>query len=119
VSTDDAAIAAARLGEALEYVERARGHLYDFHHHIGHADGMLDEVLTGLQKGGRGDLAALIRERVLGQDVLENRWTYQVVDEFDDGFYAAWREVVAQVRDEVPGGERHTWEAALRERRAP
>jgi len=118
MTTDDAASAAARLGEALEYIERARGHLYDFHHHIGHADEMLDEVLTGLEKGGHSDLATLLRERVVGRDVIENRWTFQVVDEFDDNYYAAWREVVATVRGQVPGGERHAREAELKRSRS-
>ena len=119
MTSDEAAMAAGRLGEALEYVERARGHLYDFHHHIGHADLMLDEVLAGLEKGGHDDLVERIRTQVYGRDVLEDRWTYQVVDEFDDGYYAAWREVTAAVREKVPGGGRHVNEAELKRRRAP
>ncbi len=117
--SDVAAEAAGKLGEALEYVERARGQLYEFHHHIGHADLMLDEVLEGLEKGGHADLVALIRERVYGRDVLQGRWTYQVVDEFDDGYYAAWKDVTATVREKVPGGGRHEHEAALKRRRSP
>ena len=91
MSTDEAAEAAGKLGEALEYVERARGYLYNFHHHIGHADLMLDDVIEGLEKGGHSDLVEMIRTQVYGRDVIEDRWTYQVVDEFDDGYYAAWR----------------------------
>lgn len=119
MSTDEAAEAAGKLGEALEYVERARGYLYNFHHHIGHADLMLDEVIEGLEKSGHSDLVEMIRTQVYGRDVLEDRWTYQVVDEFDDGYYAAWREVTAAVREKVPGGGRHEHEAELKRRRAP
>ena len=119
MSIDEAAEAAGKLGEALEYVERARGYLYNFHHHFGHADLMLDEVIEGLEKGGHSDLVEMIRSQVYGRDVLEDRWTYQVVDEFDDGYYAAWRAVTAAVRETVPGGGRHEHEAALKRRRAP
>ncbi len=111
--------AAAKLGEAFEYVERARGRLYDFHQLIGAADGRLDEVLALLEKAGRTDLAERIRGDVLGRDVLAGRWTFQVVEEFDDGFYAAWAAATATVRDELSDGRRHAAEAEMkRERRA-
>jgi hypothetical protein len=116
-ATDPVAAAAARLGEALEYVERARGHLYEFHHLIGHADLMLDNVLTGLERAGWTDLAARVREELYGRDVLEGRWTYQVVDEFDDGYWQAWRTVTSEVRTAVPRGDRHTHEARMKMRR--
>jgi hypothetical protein len=41
---DDAVRAAGTLSEALEYLERARGHLYSFHQLIGRADLLLDDV---------------------------------------------------------------------------
>src|SRR5690606_12091050 len=39
---DDTVEAAGKMSEALEYIERARGHLYTFHQLIGHADALLD-----------------------------------------------------------------------------
>ena len=40
---DDAVEAVGKMTEALEFVERARGHLYSFHQLIGHADLLLGE----------------------------------------------------------------------------
>ena len=41
---DDTIAAVGKLSEALECVERARGHLYDMHQLIGHADRLLGEA---------------------------------------------------------------------------
>lgn len=72
--------------EALERVERARGALYTAHQLIGGADGALDQVERALRDSGCGDLADELRQELVGLDVLEGRWTYQVVEEFDDGY---------------------------------
>ncbi|MGQ0632614.1 MAG: hypothetical protein ACT4P1_16465 [Sporichthyaceae bacterium] len=107
-------LAAHHLGEALEYIERARGHLYSLHQLIGHADGMLDQVIEELEAAGRADLVTEVRSRIFGADVLEGRWTYQVIEEFDDGFYAAWLAVTEKVRAECADGTRHLREAAMK-----
>ncbi|MGQ0625582.1 MAG: hypothetical protein ACT4PP_13155 [Sporichthyaceae bacterium] len=114
VHPDAGVLAAHHLGEALEYVERARGHPYTLHQLIGHADGMLDQVLAELEAAGRADLACEVRSRIYGRDVLEGRWTFQVIEEFDDGYYAGWRSMTDQVRAECADGARHLREAGLK-----
>jgi hypothetical protein len=114
---DPALEAAGKLGEAFEYIERARGRLYDFHQLVGAADGRLDEVLELLSEAGEHDLADRIRREVLGRDVLAGRWTFQVVEEFDDGFYAAWAGATSAVRLELCNGERHALEAQMKVQR--
>ncbi len=113
-STDPGQLAAAKLSEALEYVERARGHLFSLHQLTGHADLLLDEALEELGKAGRDDLTELVRTRLYGRNVLPGRWTFQLVEEFDDGFYAQWRDVEQTFRDELTGGERHTYETRMK-----
>jgi hypothetical protein len=118
---DEQAVAAAtgKLSEALEYVERARGHLFDLHQLIGHADLLLDDVLEALEKVDRPDLEKLIRSKLYGRNVLAGKWTFELVEEFDDGFYSAWRSVEADVRGALADGERHLFEARMkRERQA-
>ena len=44
-ASDDAVAAAGHMSEALETLERARGHLYSFHQLIGEAHFALDDVL--------------------------------------------------------------------------
>ena len=41
-----------KLSEALEYIERARGHLYSFHQLTGHADLLLDDVIEAADGAG-------------------------------------------------------------------
>jgi hypothetical protein len=116
-ASDELVQAAGGLSEALEYVERARGHLYSFHQLIGHADNLLDDVVDGLCAAGHGALAERIREELIGLNVLAGRWTFQVVEEFDDGYYRTFRDLDRAVRDETMAGHRHVYEAELKQRR--
>jgi hypothetical protein len=114
----DALVAATgTLSEALEKVERARGALYEFHQLMGGADALLDDVVDGLRKTGHGDLADRVRDELIGRNVIEGRWTFQVVEEFDDGYYTAFREVERTVRDATMDGRRHVFEGEMKERR--
>ena len=116
VGASDADIeAAGTVGEALEYVERARGRLYDLHQLIGRADLLLQEAADSLDEAGRAELAERIRTEVVGLNVLQGRWTFQMVEEFDDGYWTAVREVEKAVRDELTGGLRHVHEAEMKE----
>ena len=116
VGASDAEIeAAGTVGEALEYVERARGRLYDLHQLIGRADLLLQEAADSLDEAGRAELAERIRPEVVGLNVLHGRWTFQMVEEFDDGYWATVREVEKAVRDELTGGRRHVHEAEMKE----
>ena len=55
---DDGTLTAlGKLSEALETVERARGHLYSVHQLIGHADLMLDEAVELFRSAGHHQLA--------------------------------------------------------------
>lgn len=109
--------AVGKLSEALERVERARGALYEFHQLVGGADGMLDDAAAGLASAGRPELAARVRDELIGLNVLPGRWTFQVVEEFDAGYYAAFRALERAVRDATMAGRRHVFEAELKQRR--
>ena len=56
-------------------------------------------------------------EEVVGRNVLNGRWTFQVVEEFDDGYYQDFRCYAQDVRGALVGGDRHRFEAQLKERR--
>jgi hypothetical protein len=117
---DDTVAAAGTVTEALEWVERARGRLYDFHQMIGHADALLGEAADALEDAGHPELAERIRVEAVGCNVLAGRWTFQVVDEFDDLYYATVSGLEADVRRELLGGRRHVFEAELKDdRRTP
>ncbi len=50
---DGVSQAVGRVTEALEAIERARGHLYSFHQLTGRADLQLDEAAARLNKWAR------------------------------------------------------------------
>jgi hypothetical protein len=115
---DDATVAATgKLSEALEWVERARGRLYDFHQLIGRADALFEEAADALEAAGAADLAERVRREGIGRNVLAGRWTFQIVDEFDDLYYATVSELEAAARAQLLGGRRHVFEAEMKERR--
>ena len=115
---DDATVeATGTLGEALEWVERARGHLYEFHQLMGHADLRFGEAADQLEEAGHGAQARAVREEVVGRNVLDGRWTFQVVEEFDDGYWSPVRRAEAAVRHELLGGRRHVFESEMKDRR--
>lgn len=115
---DDATVeAAGQVTEALEWVERARGRLYDFHQLIGRADALLGEAADSLAEAGHAGLAEELRTGLVGRNVLPGRWTFQVVEEFDDRYWSVFREAERRVREALLDGRRHVFEAELKERR--
>lgn len=116
--TSDATVeAAGRLSEAFEAVEDARGDLYAFHRKIGRADLILGDACAKLRDAGHDALAERIETELVGRNVLQGRWTFQVMEEFDDGYYAAFREHEQRVREELMEGRRHVFEAEMKQDR--
>ena len=112
---DDATVeAAGTLSEALEHLERARGRLYDFHQMLGHLDFQLSEAARQLRDSGHHELAELVDVELVGRNVLDGRWTYQIVEEFDDVYYSVVKHVERRVRDALMDGKRHVFEAELK-----
>ena len=115
--SDETVAATGKLSEALEWVERARGHLYSFHQLMGRADFLAEEAADALAAAGHDDLADTVRAEIIGRNVLQGRWTFQVVEDFDDGYWQPLRDVEQRVRDELLDGKRHVYEAELKEQR--
>jgi hypothetical protein len=109
--------AVGKVSEALEFVERARGHLYSFHQLMGHADLLLGEAAADLRDAGHAAVAQRLETELVGRNVLYGRWSFQVVEEFDDDYWSLFREHERRVRDELLGGVRHAFEAQMKERR--
>lgn len=103
------------LSEALETVERARGHLYSFHQLSGAADLALQDAVRGLRAAGHEELADRLDAELVGRNVLEGRWTFQVVEDYDDTYWSVFRELERTVRDQLADGRRHLFEAAMKE----
>lgn len=116
-TSDATVVALGKLSEAFEAVEEARGHLYTFHRRSGTADLMLGDAVDLLREAGHGDLAEQIDRDLVGRNVLPGRWTFQIVEEYDDGYYAAFRSWEQQARGRLVAGRRHLYEAEMKEDR--
>ncbi|KZB88761.1 hypothetical protein [Amycolatopsis regifaucium] len=115
---DDTTVdAVGKLVFALETVEQARGHLYAFHHLTGTADFALSEAVEALRKAGHPDWAERIQTELIGLNVLPERWTFQLIEEYDDGYYAAFRDMTRDVTDDLSGGRRHLYEERIKRQR--
>jgi hypothetical protein len=115
---DDATVeAVGRLTEALETTERARGHLYSFHQLTGNADLKIGDAASMLRSAGHVDLAERIEREIVGRNVIPGHWTFQIVEEYDDTYWSALREVEREVRAQLLGGRLHVYEAEMKEAR--
>ena len=116
-ASDATVEALGKLSEALEVVEDARGSLYRFHRLTGTADLALGEAVEMLRDAGHGELADRVETEVLGRNVLQDRWTFQVVEDYDDGYYAAFKLLEREAREQLVEGKRHLFEAEMKEDR--
>lgn len=115
---DDLTVEAlGNISEALEAVEVARGHLYAFHRMSGTADLTLGKGVAQLREAGHTELADRLETELVGRNVLHGRWTFQIVEEYDDGYYALFHDLERAARDALVGGRRHLYEAEMKEDR--
>jgi hypothetical protein len=105
------------LSEALETAERARGHLYSFHQLTGSADLRLGEAVDGLRAAGHPELADRIQTELVGRNVIQDRWTFQIVEDYDDTYWSLFRRLEQEARESLAGGRRHLYEARMKEER--
>lgn len=115
--TDDTVAALGKLSEALEVVEHARGYLYAFHRLCGTGDLTLGDAVEQFRRAGHEQVADLLQESLIGRNILEGRWSYQVVEEYDDGYYAEFKTLERQIRESLAEGRRHLFEAEMKEDR--
>jgi len=115
---DDLTVQAlGKLSEALETLERVRGHLYSLHQLTGTADFQLDQAVSLFMQAGHPKVAQRIQRELIGRNVIPGQWTYQIVEAFDEGYYADFRTVEKDARDELAQGRRHLYEARLKQQR--
>jgi hypothetical protein len=109
--------AVGKLSEAIEWIERARGHLYDFHQMSGRADLLVGEAVEALRDAGHAEVADRLEQELVGRNLLEGRWSFQIVEEYDDTYWSPARALDQEVRDRLTHGRRHLFEAQMKEDR--
>ena len=117
--TEREALHEVELG--VERLHRAHGHLVAFHHntgramdHLAHAEGLLREC-------SYSKLADELRDEHLPRGVVEGcdpdrapagRWSYAVLEDFQDSFFDSVVAFGERVTEQVAGGLRHAHERA-------
>lgn len=114
--SDSEVAAVGKLSEALEAVEDARGHLYAFHRLSGRADLLLQEAVQELHESGHAELAEQLAALLVGRDVIDGKWTFQLVESYDTSYWTVFREADAAVRAALVNGAPHTLEAEMKKR---
>jgi hypothetical protein len=113
--TDAEVEALGTLSEALEVVEYARGLLYEFHRRSGTADKVLQQATEQLRSAGHPALAAELDDVLVGRNVLPGRWTFEVVEAYDEQYWSVFRAMEQRVRERL-GSDRHVYEAEMKHR---
>lgn len=109
--------ALGKLSEALEVVEHARGLLYGFHRLTGKADLALGEAVDLMRSAGHTEIADRIDKRIIGRNVIDGRWTFQIVEDYDANYYAAFANEERSARESLVDGKKHLFEAEMKEAR--
>lgn len=115
--TDATVEALGKLSAALDHVEDARGHLYAFHRLCGSAETTLEEATSMIRDAGHDNIADALDRRVLGRNPLPGLWSFQMVEAYDDGYYAEAKGIQQRAIDELIAGKRHVFEAEMKELR--
>ncbi|MGR6966392.1 hypothetical protein ACU610_18190 [Geodermatophilus sp. URMC 61] len=105
-----------KLSEALETIEQARGQLYGFHQHSGKADLLLQDAVELFRKAGHTKLADDLDRDLVGRNVIADRWTFQIVEDYDATYWAVFRAFDERARNELSDGDRHVYEARMKQR---
>lgn len=97
----------------VEWLHRAHGNLVEFHHKTGHAMDHLADAEGQLREAGHDALADVLRDEYLPRGVIdEGRWSYDVLEDFQEGFLATLTEFEERTREDVADGHRHVTERA-------
>ncbi|WP_247002509.1 hypothetical protein [Halosolutus gelatinilyticus] len=111
--TDEELEALHEVELGLEWFQRAQGCLIEFHHATGHGMDHLYEAERRLRASGHDDLADAIRAELLPHGVVDDdRWSYDVLENFQETLLDETTALERRVRRELADGQRH-----VRERR--
>jgi hypothetical protein len=109
--TDGEVRAIHRVELGIEWLHRAHGSLLEFHHNTGHAMEHFADAEALLREHGHEDLADEIRDQYLPRGVVDGgRWSYDVVESFQEDMLEDLTAFEKRTRQEVADGRRHVAE---------
>ena len=116
--SDEVVEAIGKFSAALDHIEDARGHIYAFHRLMGSGESTLEEAYDLIKDvPGLEEYAEAMDRDVLGRNPLPGMWSFQMVEAYDDEFYAVIKGLHQRMLDELLDGKRHIFEAEMKELR--
>lgn len=111
----------------MELLRRAHGDLVGVHHKTGHAMDHFERAEGQLRACGYDELADALRCEYLPRGAIDDRWTYDLLERFEEGFLSDLTGFEERAREEVADGRRHVaerhqereWRERAREAREP
>lgn len=94
----------------IEKIYRGYGALLDCHHHVGGGMDYFADAEDQLREAGHTEFADELRDVHLPSGAIDDRWTYELVDEFRQGFLADVTTFEEGVRETLADGESHVTE---------
>ena len=84
---------------------------------MGSAEKTMEEATKMVREAGHDEIADALNRDLLGRNPLPGMWSFQMVEAFDDGFYATARGIQQHALDTLVEGRRHIFEAEMKELR--
>ena len=63
---------------------------------------------------GRADLADEIEQCLVGRDIIDGRWSFELVEAYDDQYWQVFRDVEREARARAAVPDRHVFEAEMK-----
>ena len=108
--TEEERRALHELQLGVENLYRGYGSLLDFHHAIGRGMDHLHDAEEILREAGHEKRADMLRDEALPTGVLEDRWTYEIVESFEREFLTEVSGFEQDVREDLADGTEHITE---------
>jgi hypothetical protein len=91
--------------------------LYEFHQLSGHADLLLGEAADLLETASEQAWAEHLRRELVGRIVIQGRWTFQIVEEYDATYWQPVREARRSIEADLLKGRAHVFESEMKDAR--
>ena len=78
---------------------------------------MLGDAVDLLREAGHGTVADEISTDLVGRNVIEGRWSFQLVEEYDATYYDVFKRHERTTREALADGRSHLFEAEMKQAR--
>ena len=72
--------------------------------------------MRSLRDAGLGEIAAVVDDVLVGRDVIGDKWTFELVESYDDQYLEVFRDVERVARQSAGVEARHVFESEMKAR---